>query len=124
MDYRRIHEYLARRKGTDPADLADWRGAELASLGWLLSLKMLRGSFLRLRLGHAAVLICCESRVRVLHARHARIGRNLNLEGGCQTMGLTKRGIVVGDRCAIRPPRANCADQRTWQRPWRGSQAG
>ena len=54
MDYRRIREFVARRKGTDPAALADWGGLELASLGWLLCLRVLRGSFLRLRLGHAA----------------------------------------------------------------------
>jgi len=101
MDYRPIRELVARRKGTDPADLADWRGPELASLGWLLGLRLLRGSLLRLRLGHAEGLVFCERRVRVLHARHIRAGRDLNLEEGCQIMGLSKRGIVFGERCTV-----------------------
>ena len=101
MDYRRVREFVARRKGTDPADLADWGGPELASLGWLLGLRALRGSLLRLRLGHAAGLVFCERRVTVLHARHVRAGRDLNLEEGCQIMGLSKRGVVFGDRCTV-----------------------
>ena len=101
MDYHRIREFVARRKGTDPAPLVDWGGPELASLGWLLGLRVLRGSFLRLRLGHAAGLVFCERRVRVLHAHHVTAGRDLNLEEGCQIMGLSKRGIVFGDRCTI-----------------------
>src|SRR5450759_5078477 len=99
MDYRRVREFVARRKGTDPAALADWGGPELASLGWLLGLRALRGSLLRLRLGHAAGLVFCERHVRVLHARHVTAGRDLNLEEGCQIMGLSKRGIVFGERC-------------------------
>ena len=101
MDYRRIREFVARRKGTDPAALVDWGGPELASLGWLLGLRVLRGSFLRLRLGHTTGLVFCERRVRVLHAHHVTAGRDLNLEEGCQIMGLSKRGIVFGDRCTI-----------------------
>lgn len=101
MDYRRVREFVARRKGTDPAALADWRGPELASLSWLLSLRVLRGSLLRLRLGHVAGLVFCERHVRVLHARHVRTGRNLNLEEGCQIMALSKRGIVFGERCTV-----------------------
>ena len=101
MDNRRIREFVARRKGTDPAALADWHGPELASLGWLLSLRLLRGSLLRLRLGHSNGLVLCERHVRVLHARHVTAGRDLNLEEGCQIMGLSKRGIVFGDRCTV-----------------------
>jgi acetyltransferase-like isoleucine patch superfamily enzyme len=101
MDYRRIRELVARRKGTDPADLAGWEGPDLASLGWLLGLRLLRGSFLRLRLGRAEGLVFCERHVRVLHARHITAGRDLNLEEGCQIMGLSKRGIVFGHRCTV-----------------------
>ena len=101
MDYRCVREYVARRKGTDPADLTDWGGPELASLGWLLGLRVLRGAVLRLRLGNAAGLVFCERRVTVLHARYVRAGRDLNLEEGCQIVGLSKRGIVFGDRCTV-----------------------
>jgi acetyltransferase-like isoleucine patch superfamily enzyme len=101
MDYRRVREFVARRKDTDPADLVGWEGPELASLGWLLGLRLLRGSLLRLRLGRSAGLVFCERHVRVLHARHVRAGRDLNLEEGCQIMGLSKRGIVFGNRCTV-----------------------
>lgn len=99
--YRRLHELIARRKKSDPAELSEWGGPELASLGWLLGLRVLRGFILRMRLGQATGLVFCERRVRVLHARHVRAGRDLNLEEGCQIMGLSRHGIVFGDRCSV-----------------------
>ncbi len=101
-DYERIHRLLAGRKdGGDPQALRDWRGPELASLGWMLGRRIARGSVLRARMGRAQSLVLCERNVRVLHARHVSAGRDLNLEEGCQIMGLSRRGIVFGDRCTV-----------------------
>lgn len=90
-----------RRDPSEPDALDGWGAPELASLGWLLGRRLARGTLLRARLGHAAGRVLCERGVRVLHARHVRAGRDLNLEEGCQIMGLSKRGIVFGDRCTV-----------------------
>jgi acetyltransferase-like isoleucine patch superfamily enzyme len=101
-DYTPLHRLLAsRRDGGDAVALRDWRGPELASLGLMLSRRLARGTLLRVRLGHAAGLVFCERGVSVLHARHVFAGRDLNLEEGCQIMGLSRRGIVFGDRCTV-----------------------
>jgi len=81
--------------------MRDWHGRELASLGYLLTRRLARGTLLRTRLNRAAGLVLCEHNVRVLHAHHVSAGRDLNLEAGCQIMGLSKRGIVFGDRCTV-----------------------
>ena len=93
---------LASRKDDgDPEALREWRGPELASLGWMLGRRIARGSLLRARMGRAQGLVFCERNVRVLHARHVSAGRDLNLEEGCQIMGLSRRGIAFGDRCTV-----------------------
>lgn len=91
----------SRKDGCDPEALREWRGPELASLGWMLGRRIARGSVLRARMGRAQGLVFCERNVRVLHARHVSAGRDLNLEEGCQIMGLSRRGIVFGDRCTV-----------------------
>ena len=91
----------ARRGAVAPEALTDWRAPELLSLGWMLSRRLARGTLLRARLGEAAGLVFCERGVRVSHARHVRAGRDLNLEEGCSIMGLSKRGIVFGERCTV-----------------------
>jgi acetyltransferase-like isoleucine patch superfamily enzyme len=97
-----IHRFLASRKhGGDADALRDWRGPELASLGCLLARRLARGALLKARLGRADGLVFCERNVQVLHARHVSCGRDLNLEDGCQIMGLSRRGIVFGDRCTV-----------------------
>lgn len=98
----RIHRLLAARKHGGEADaLADWQGPELRSLGWLLARRVVRGALLRPRLKRAAGLVFCERNVHVLHARYVEAGRDLNLEEGCQIVGLSRRGIVFGDRCTV-----------------------
>lgn len=97
-----LRRALARRRGVDdPEALNGWGAPELASLGWLLGRRLAHGTLLRARFGHAAGRVFCERGVRVLHARHVRAGRDLNLEEGCQIMGLSRQGIVFGDRVTV-----------------------
>jgi acetyltransferase-like isoleucine patch superfamily enzyme len=49
----------------------------------------------------AAGLVFAERGVRVSRASYVSAGRDLNLEEGCQIMGLSRRGIVFGDRCTV-----------------------
>ena len=102
MDYTPIHRHLSsRRDGGDTAALRDWRGRELASLGFLLSHRLARGTLLRARLGGASGLVLCDRRARVLYASYVSAGRDLNLEEGCLIVGLSRRGVVFGDRCTV-----------------------
>ncbi len=97
-----LRRFIAARRGGDsPEALSDWRAPELFSLSWMLSRRLARGALLRARLGEAAGLVFCERGVRVSHAHHVRAGRDLNLEEGCSIMGLSKRGIVFGERCTV-----------------------
>jgi len=96
-----LRQRLARRRGGDPHALDGWGAPDLAGLGRLLGRRLTRGTLLRMRLGHASGRVFCERGVRVLHARHVRAGRDLNLEEGAQIMGLSRRGIVFGDRVTV-----------------------
>lgn len=102
LDYTPIHRLLtSRKRAADPSELRDWRGRELASLGWLLGRRLARGLLLAQRLRSAQGAIFCERNVRVLHGRHVTAGRDLNLEEGVYIIGLSKRGIVFGDRVSV-----------------------
>ena len=67
----------------------------------MLGRRVLRGSMLRARLGRAEGIVFADRNVRVLHAGYVSAGRDLNLEEGCQIMGLSRRGIVFGERCTV-----------------------
>ena len=100
--YERVRHLLASRKDGAGVDaMRDWRGPELASLGWMLARRVARGSLLRPRMARADGLVFCDRGVRILHAGHVETGRDLNLEEGCQIVGLSKRGIVFGHRCTV-----------------------
>lgn len=81
--------------------MRDWRGADVLGLGLLLGERVARGTLLRARLGHATGLVFADRGVRVSGAAHVSAGRDLNLEQGCQVIGLSRRGIVFGDRCTV-----------------------
>jgi serine acetyltransferase len=101
-DYSRLYRFVADRRDQGDADaLRDWRGGDVLGLGLLLGGRVVRGALLHLRLGHAAGLIFADRGVRVLGAAHVSAGRDLNLEEGCQIIGLSKRGVVFGDRCTV-----------------------
>jgi len=91
-----------RRNAGDEHALDEWGGVDLAGLGWLLGRRLARGALLRARLGDAAGRVFCERGVRVFHPRHVCAGRDLNLEADVEIMGLSRRGIVFGDRVTVR----------------------
>ncbi len=94
-------KYFATRKGLDSARLSDWSLREWVGLIFLLGVRLLRGGWVRLRLGHASGLVLCERAVRLLYPRMIRVGRAFSLEEGCEIVGLSKRGVVFGDRCTV-----------------------
>lgn len=97
-----IHSKLVRSKGSrGGATLALWRWHELFSFAWLVGWRILRGFWAKLWLGQSSGLILCEKRVRLYHAKHIQAGRRFNLEESCEIGGLSKRGVVFGDRCTV-----------------------
>ena len=101
-DYSRLYRLVAARRDQGDADeLGEWRGADVGALALLLGGRVLRGSLLRARMAHAEGLVFADRNVRLLHGGYVTAGRDLNLEEGCQIMGLSRRGIVFGDRCTI-----------------------
>jgi len=97
----RLRNGLAARKGIDPAVVAGWRGAELASLLAVVTGRAARGALVRARLGRAEGLVLCGPRVRLYQPWHIRAGRELVLDEACEIVGLSRRGIVFGDRCTV-----------------------
>ena len=99
----RVRVRLAHQKGIeDPTSLAFWRGGELISFAYTLGWRILRGMLIKIRLGKSEGLILSERHVRLYHARHIRVGRAFSLEEDCEIVGLSKRGIVFGDRCSVK----------------------
>jgi acetyltransferase-like isoleucine patch superfamily enzyme len=101
MAAARLREALARRKALAPAAVEDWRGRDLASLLCTLGGRAARGALVRLRVGHADGLVLCGPRVRLYQPWHIRAGRDLCLDEACEIVGLSRRGIVFGDRCTV-----------------------
>jgi len=85
----------------DPAVLNDWHARELVTATFTIGRRLIRGQFLRWRMGRADGPVLCERGVRITHASHIVAGRRLNLEDGCEIVGLSKRGIVFGNRCTV-----------------------
>ena len=102
QDVNFIHRILASKKGiNDPNVLSGWTNADLFSFACRFSMRFLRGLIVRMRFKRASGLVLCEKNVRLYHAGYISAGRALNLEEGCEIVGLSKRGIVFGDRCTI-----------------------
>jgi acetyltransferase-like isoleucine patch superfamily enzyme len=97
----RARAIYAAQKGLDPDVLRDWRARELVTATSTIGQRLIRGQFLRWRMGRTEGSVLCERGVRVTHASHIAAGRRLNLEDGCEIVGLSKRGIVFGDRCTV-----------------------
>src|SRR5665647_3418879 len=101
MQYRRIHESVARRKSSATPQLwrTDTQRSSPRSAGSSASGCSADRSCASAWATPPAWFVasaafeCCT--------RHVRAGRDLNLEEGCQIMGLSKRGTVFGDRCTV-----------------------
>lgn len=102
QDVNFIHRILASKKGiNDPNVLSGWSNADLFSFACRISMRFLRGLIVRMRIRRASGLILCEKHVRLCHPQYISAGRALNLEEGCEIVGLSRRGIVFGDRCTV-----------------------
>lgn len=78
-----------------------WRGLELVGALVLISVRVLRGLVFKVKLGKSPGIVLCERNARIIHGYHIVTGKRLNLEEGCEIVGLSKQGIIFGDRCTV-----------------------
>ena len=96
-----IRTFLSNRKGLPPGSLEDWTALDLLLFGGLTVGRLARGIIWKYRFAESRGYILCDRRVRIYHAQHIRTGHSLNLEEGCEIVGLSQRGVVFGDRCTV-----------------------
>jgi acetyltransferase-like isoleucine patch superfamily enzyme len=96
-----IAAFFASRKRMNPEVLDDWRLREWIGFVWVLGFRVLRGLLIKVRIGKSAGLVLCGKKVRLYYPRCIRAGRSFSLEEGCEIVGLSKRGVVFGDRCTV-----------------------
>lgn len=96
----KLKKKLAAAKKVDSGTLRQWKARELTSFVWTVGWRMVRGFILKSRIKSDGVVFC-ERGIRVYHARHIKAGKAFSLEEGCEIVGLSKRGVVFGDRCTV-----------------------
>lgn len=97
-----ILDKLAARKNVDISELGEWKSRETIHLCFILAARILRGITVKLRIKGASGLLLCERGVRLFYPWHIRAGKQLNLEEGCEIVGLSKKGILFGDHCTVK----------------------
>lgn len=99
---KKVITWLIRSKGLDPdLDYSDWRWPELFFLGCELANRILRGCWLKIRVGSAPGLVLCQPRVVIKHGRHIRAGSGFSVQEGAEIVGLSRRGVTFGNKCTV-----------------------
>jgi acetyltransferase-like isoleucine patch superfamily enzyme len=99
---QKIIDLLVRKKGLNPdLDYSGWNWPELLFFALELTGRILRGLWLKVRVGSAPGLVLCQPRVVIKQGRHIRAGRGFSLQEGVEIVGLSKRGIRFGHRCTV-----------------------
>jgi len=107
MNWRRknwnnmIRNFFAKKKGVEPLTLKEWRVREWLGFVSVLGFRLLRGLLVKFWIGKSSGIILCEKKVRLYYPQCIHAGRSLNLEENCEIIGLSKRGVVFGNRCTV-----------------------
>ena len=94
-------QLIEKKNIAENKDFSLWKGVEILSLVLLLIQRCSRGLLVRMKIKKSYGLVLCEKHVRLYHSRHIQAGKGLNLEEGCEIVGLSKQGIRFGDRCTV-----------------------
>lgn len=92
---------LAKAKSIDASVLDGWNIASVFGSFFIIATRIIRGLFVKLRFGKSSGLVLCERHVRIIHGSYISAGNKLNLEEGCEVVGVSKQGVVFGDRCTV-----------------------
>lgn len=96
-----LRRKLAYAKGIDPTVLSDWQLRDMLGFIGLAMSRVVRGMWVKIRCGKTQGLVLCERGVRLYHPRHICAESGLNLEEGCEIVGLAVHGIAFGRRCTV-----------------------
>lgn len=96
-----ISNFFAKKKGVAASTLKEWQLREWIGFIYLLGLRLLRGLLVKLQIGKSSGMILCEKKVRIYYPRCLRAGKSFSLEEGCEIVGLSKRGVIFGNRCTV-----------------------
>jgi acetyltransferase-like isoleucine patch superfamily enzyme len=96
-----ISNFFAGKKGVKASALKEWQLREWFEFVWVLGFRILRGLLVKLRIGKSSGMVLCEKNVRLYYPRCIRAGKSFSLEEGCEIVGLSKRGVVFGNRCTV-----------------------
>ena len=96
-----IKKLLANKKNIPVEVLSDWKRVDLDKFLFLILFRILRGYTLRFKGLKLKGLNLCEKKVKIYHGNYISAKGKLNLEEGCEIVGLSKRGINFGNRCTV-----------------------
>lgn len=96
-----ISNFFAKKKGLEASTLKEWRLREWLGFCVVLGFRLLRGVLVKFRIGKSTGMILCERNVRLIYPRLISVGRSFSMEEGCEIVGLSKRGVVFGNRCTV-----------------------
>lgn len=94
-------KYLAKIKNIEDKSLVEWGLIEQIILFWNLLERVLRGLFLKFKFLKIRGINFCEKNVRIYHGRFISSNGFLNIEEGCEIVGISKNGINFGRKCTI-----------------------
>lgn len=96
-----LKKKIASARKLDMAELEGFNACDAAGFTLTAWGRLIRGLWMKLRLPGVSGWMLADRGVRVLHGTHLKAGRQLNLEQGCFINALSKRGIILGDRCTV-----------------------
>lgn len=96
-----ISTFFAKKKNLAADCLKEWNFQEWVGFASLVCLRLIRGVWVKCRIGKSSGMVLSGKRVQLLYPRMIQAGRSFSLEEGCEIVGLSKRGVVFGNRCTV-----------------------
>ncbi len=98
----RLRRLAERKKKLKENTLDDWTLRDLFIFILDFGMRLIRGVFLSLRLKNCDGWMLCGGYVKVSFHRGISVGKQFSLEDQVEIIGLSKRGIVFGNRCTVK----------------------
>jgi len=96
-----FRQRLAKARNLDPEKLDSMTAVDLLGVCVTITMRIVRGAWMKLLLPHVQGWMLADKDVRILHGRHLYAGKQFSIEEGVMIVALSKRGIVFGERCTV-----------------------
>ena len=96
-----IKKILAKKKSISYESLSDWKILDELKFVHRIIIRTLRAFFLIFYGVKLRGLNLCEKGVKIYHGNYISSEGKLNLEEGCEIVGLSKKGIIFGNKCTV-----------------------